>query len=62
MKTKYSILFFTAIILLVACEYIFLSELTEAHRIPVLVVTALGVLLSASTVIFCYTRSGKDAA
>ncbi|HVZ57912.1 MAG TPA: hypothetical protein VG870_14730 [Chitinophagaceae bacterium] len=62
MKTKYSIVFFLAILLLVICEYVFLSEITEGHRMGVLIATGLGGLFSALAVVFCYMRSGKDVA
>jgi hypothetical protein len=62
MKTKYSIIFLAAIILLLVCEYLFLTELTEAHRIFILLLAAIGVVASACIAVLCYIRSAKDIA
>ncbi|MEJ0103344.1 MAG: hypothetical protein WDO19_12620 [Bacteroidota bacterium] len=62
MKTKYSIIFLASVILLLVCEYLFLTELTEAHRIFVLLLAAAGVLASSCIAVLCYIRSAKDVA
>jgi len=62
MKTKYTIIFLAAVILLLVSEYLFLTELNESHRLLNLFVSAAGVLLSSFVAILCYIRSAKDAA
>jgi len=62
MKIKYTIIFLAAIILLLVSEYLFLTELNEAHRFLVLLLSASGVILSACIAILCYKRSAKDVA
>ena len=61
MKTKYTIIFLAAIILLLVSEYLFLTELNEAHRLLILFIAAAGVLISSFIAILCYIRSAKDA-
>jgi len=62
MKTKYSIIFLAAIILLLVCEYLFLTELIESHRMVILFLAAAGVISSACIAVLCYIRSAKDVA
>ena len=62
MKIKYTIIFLAAIILLLVSEYLFLTELNEAHRLFVLLLSAIGVILSSCIAILCYIRSAKDIA
>jgi hypothetical protein len=61
-KTKYTIVFLAAIVLLLVSEYLFLTEFSEAHRLLILLLSATGVLLSSFIAIFCYIRSAKDIA
>jgi hypothetical protein len=62
MKKKYSILFFTAIVILLVSEYLFLTELSETHSLLLLLGSAAGLLVSAIVAVFCYIRSAKDTA
>ncbi|MES1219954.1 MAG: hypothetical protein ABUT20_30915 [Bacteroidota bacterium] len=62
MKTKYSIIFIAAIVLLLVCEYLFLTELMEAHRLMILFLAAGGVVSASCIAILCYIRSAKDVA
>jgi len=62
MKTKYSIIFFAAVILLLVCEYLFLTELMELHRLLILFLAAVGVISASCIAVLCYIRSAKDVA
>ncbi|MGC4037441.1 MAG: hypothetical protein QM764_15880 [Chitinophagaceae bacterium] len=62
MKTKHSIIFISAIVLLLVCEYLFLTELIEAHRLIILFLAAIGVISSSCIAVLCYIRSSKDVA
>lgn len=62
MKIKYTIIFLAAVVMLLVSEYLFLTELNEAHRIVILLLSACGVIISSFVAILCYIRSAKDVA
>ena len=60
MKTKYVIIFFTSVLLLVASEYIFLNELSRSQRIAILILTTIIAFASIVSVIGTVRRSDQD--
>ena len=60
MKKKNTIIYFLAILLLIACEYLLLSEIAVSQRGLVIVMSAAGVLTALAAIVFCVRRSSRD--
>jgi hypothetical protein len=56
MKIKYTIFFVLLVLVLIASEYIFLSELSSHQRLLILMLTSLIAIISIVAIFICYRR------